>query len=346
MAALIDSETFLRGCDDPALIEAWSAVGDNTAGFLAVDLQHASATRRHLDVDNGRYAPPFCVVIGLDPASGSDADGCGEDASLPDWVDVAVSSLSALDALCERIAQQPVAAATLAGLLRLSSNLQVPDALRAESLAYSTLQHGAGFERWLAKRPTRLAAAPAADPAPVLIERDGSRLAVTLNRAAQRNAFSAAMRDALCEALTLALADGDLTDVVLRGDGPAFCAGGDLTEFGLARDAAIAHGSRMTRSAGWILHKLRLRPGARAEVHGACIGAGIELPAFLGRIDARRDAFFALPEVGFGLVPGAGGTVSLPHRIGRRRTAWLGLSGARIDAETALRWGLVDRILP
>ncbi|MFM7120598.1 MAG: enoyl-CoA hydratase/isomerase family protein, partial [Gammaproteobacteria bacterium] len=73
--------------------------------------------------------------------------------------------------------------------------------------------------------------------------------------------------------------------------------------------------------------------------------AGIELPAFLDRIDARRDAFFALPEVGFGLVPGAGGTVSLPRRIGRRRTAWLGLSGARIDAETALGWGLVDRVV-
>jgi enoyl-CoA hydratase/carnithine racemase len=56
------------------------------------------------------------------------------------------------------------------------------------------------------------------------------------------------------------------------------------------------------------------------------------------------DAWFELPEVGMGLVPGAGGTVSLPRRIGRQRTAWLALSGARLDADTALAWGLVDEI--
>ena len=55
-------------------------------------------------------------------------------------------------------------------------------------------------------------------------------------------------------------------------------------------------------------------------------------------------AFFALPEVGFGLVPGAGGTVSIPRRIGRHRAALLGLSGQRIDAALALEWGLVDEL--
>ena len=55
----------------------------------------------------------------------------------------------------------------------------------------------------------------------------------------------------------------------------------------------------------------------RAEIHGACIGAGIELPAFVSRVTAHPAAWFQLPEVGMGLVPGAGGTVSLPRRIGR-----------------------------
>ena len=54
------------------------------------------------------------------------------------------------------------------------------------------------------------------------------------------------------------------------------------------------------------------------------------------RVAAAPDAFFQLPEVGMGLVPGAGGTVSLPRRIGRQRTAEMALSGKRIDAETAL----------
>ena len=73
-----------------------------------------------------------------------------------------------------------------------------------------------------------------------------------------------------------------------------------------------------------------------ARLHGACIGAGIEMTAFAKRVVARDDAFFALPEVGFGLVPGAGGTVSIPRRIGTHRTALLGLSGQRIDAALAL----------
>ena len=58
----------------------------------------------------------------------------------------------------------------------------------------------------------------------------------------------------------------------------------------------------------------------------------------------RADSFFELPETGLGLVPGAGGTVSIPRRIGRQRTAWMALSGARLDASTALRWGLVDEV--
>ena len=57
-------------------------------------------------------------------------------------------------------------------------------------------------------------------------------------------------------------------------------------------------------------------------------------------------AFFQLPEVGLGLVPGAGGTVSLPRRIGRQRTAWLALVGRRLAAEEALAWGLVDEVAP
>jgi enoyl-CoA hydratase/carnithine racemase len=59
---------------------------------------------------------------------------------------------------------------------------------------------------------------------------------------------------------------------------------------------------------------------------------------------AAPDTFFRLPEVAMGLIPGAGGTVSIPRRIGRHRTNWLGISGAVIDAEVALDWGLIDFI--
>jgi enoyl-CoA hydratase/carnithine racemase len=79
-------------------------------------------------------------------------------------------------------------------------------------------------------------------------------------------------------------------------------------------------------------------------VHGACVGAGVELPAFASRVVADPGARFRLPEVAMGLVPGAGGTVSLPRRIGRQRTCRLALTGEWLDAETALRWGLVDEL--
>jgi enoyl-CoA hydratase/carnithine racemase len=160
-------------------------------------------------------------------------------------------------------------------------------------------------------------------------------------RSARRNALDAAMRDALAEAFALAAADPELR-LELSGEGKDFCAGGDLDEFGSRPDPALAHLTRLTRSPARLLHTVAGR--ATAHLHGACLGAGIELPAFAGRVVAAPDTSIGLPEVGLGLVPGAGGTVSLPRRIGRQRTAWIGLSGMRVDARDALRWGLVDEV--
>jgi enoyl-CoA hydratase/carnithine racemase len=93
-----------------------------------------------------------------------------------------------------------------------------------------------------------------------------------------------------------------------------------------------------------LLHQLSAR--TTAHLHGACLGAGIELPAFARRVIAAEDTRFALPELGLGLVPGAGGTVSLTRRIGRWRTAYLALTGLSLTAQEALRWGLIDAIQP
>ena len=88
------------------------------------------------------------------------------------------------------------------------------------------------------------------------------------------------------------------------------------------------------------MHQLHDRLTVR--VHGSCIGAGVELPAFARRVVAAEGTTFRLPEVGMGLIPGAGGTVSLPRRIGRERTLLLALSGIDLPVGDALRWGLVD----
>jgi enoyl-CoA hydratase/carnithine racemase len=239
------------------------------------------------------------------------------------------------------VRRTPLAAMALVQLLRLGRRLELDEALLAESFAYATLQAGPEFAAWLRARGAPRVVAP--DPeAPVLALRDADVLTLVLNRPARRNAFSSALRDALVEALSLVVADDGVREVVLRGAGPAFCSGGDLDEFGSLPDAATAHAVRATRSAARLLADCADRVHVR--VHGACVGAGAELPAFARRVSAAPDAFFELPELAMGLVPGAGGTASLPRRIGRQRTAWLALSGERIDARTALRWGLIDEI--
>jgi enoyl-CoA hydratase/carnithine racemase len=99
---------------------------------------------------------------------------------------------------------------------------------------------------------------------------------------------------------------------------------------------------RTTRSPALLLSRVASR--VTVEIHGACVGAGIEIAALAGRVVATTDTRVRLPEVGMGLIPGAGGTASLPRRIGRHRTAWLGLGGGWLDAATAFAWGLVDEV--
>ena len=216
----------------------------------------------------------------------------------------------------------------------------VHEGLVAESAAYSLLQGGPEFATWRVSRTARLR--PDENDDVVVVERDVATLRITFDRPHVHNAFNRAMRDALSCALDIALADDGIETVELRGNGPSFGSGGDLDEFGERPDPATAHLTRLTRSPARQLARLHER--VVSFLHGACLGAGIELPAFGGRIVAAPDTAIGLPELSLGLVPGAGGTVSLTRRIGRHRTAMLALSGQSIDAPTALAWGLVDAI--
>jgi enoyl-CoA hydratase/carnithine racemase len=254
--------------------------------------------------------------------------------ALPDPV-VAARSLESTAAGC------PQACLVLSQVLRAGAGLHVRSALNVESFAYSTLLGGAEFRRWLSNRPARPVPPPGPEPA-VLTERDGGVVRVTLNRPARRNAYSRELRDALVEALLVPALDETVTRVVIAGAGPSFCSGGDLDEFGTTPDTATAHFIRTSGGAAGLLHRIADR--AEVRVHGACVGAGIELAAFAGRVIAQPGTTFRLPEVGMGLIPGAGGTVSIPRRIGPWRTLYLALSGAPLDAGTAARWGLVDDV--
>ena len=302
----------------PAGVEALAPV----AGTACIVVEGRCA------IDEPPAWPP-CPVIALAPNEA------------PMAADVVATDQAQVDLLTAAIERNPIAAAVLVRLLRCNERAGVADGLFAESLAYSSLQHGAEFHAWLAGRKVRRTRPESETPA-VLLQRAGGALRITLNQPHKRNAYSSVLRDALCEALALVVEDGSIRRVVLDGAGTCFSAGGDLDEFGEATDAGIAHVSRMTRSAGALIHRLRNRIEAR--LHGACIGAGIELPAFAARVVAQHDAFFQLPEVGMGLIPGAGGTVGILSRIGRQRLAFMALTGVRVSAETALDWGLVDAV--
>jgi hypothetical protein len=259
----------------------------------------------------------------------------------PSWADLAVGPDSTeLAATLETVATNPLASVTLAVLLRGGEHRSVAEGLVAESMAYGILQSGPEFATWRRGVPVR--ARPGGGGPPVLVERRDGELRVTLNRPTVHNAFSAPMRDGLVEALQVAVADRSVTSVVVRGAGPSFCSGGDLDEFGSRSDPATAHLVRLQRSAGRVLAELADRTEVR--VHGSTVGSGIELAAFAGRVVADRSTRISLPEVHLGLVPGAGGTVSLPRRVGRHATLLLALALPSVDAPTALDWGLVDAL--
>ncbi len=290
--------------------------------LVLIDLDAHGPAPRDLQPPDG----PTAVVVGVtaaDPAPSTSAQ-------LSCW-----ASPDEIRDIEKTVSLAPVAAVTLCSLVQ-DPHLDQVRALVAESLAYSTLLAGSEFRQWL---DASVSTAAPTDTDPVLVERIDDELVITLNRPGRHNAYSAAMRDGLRAALDVARAD-PLVRVVLRGAGPSFCSGGDLAEFGTSTDPAAAHLVRISTGAARSLSLLSDR--TRAVLHGACVGAGIELVAFARRVEAAEGTWFQLPELGMGLVPGAGGTVSLPGRIGRWRTTQLALTRRKIDVDTALAWGLVD----
>ena len=323
---------------DVATLRAWTAPGaDDTIGAAA---GHPLVLVAIDDDDPGRLAgwspgSRPVVVVGVTPGT---TPPSAPPSDHPCDVVLGADDPTLL-ALVELVSRHPVAAAAAAVLLRDTIERDVEHGLAAESAVYSVLQAGPEFTRWRAGRPL-VEVAPTERP--VVVEREGDVLTITLDRPGRHNAVDRALRDGLAEALTIAVVDDSVMSVELRGNGPSFCSGGDLDEFGSFPDPATAHASRLTRSPARLAHLLADR--LTVHLHGACMGAGIEVPAFAGRVIATADAAIALPELGAGLVPGAGGTVSIPRRIGRHRTALLALSGSRIDGHTALGWGLVDAV--
>lgn len=180
---------------------------------------------------------------------------------------------------------------------------------------------------------------PPADPAPVVVTRDGPVALVTLNRPAQRNALNRALQLRLPELIAELDADEDVRAIVLTGADPAFCAGVDLKELG-AGDVEL------------VLPKNRRGPlpphrtPLIGAVNGPAVTGGLELALACDLLVASDRASFADTHARVGVMPGWGLTVLLPRAVGEARAREMSFTGNYVDAATALVWGLVNHVVP
>jgi methylglutaconyl-CoA hydratase len=186
-------------------------------------------------------------------------------------------------------------------------------------------------------------------PAKVLVERDmgrGGRLAyLVLNRPEALNAIDNGLAEELCAACLGLAADESVWAVILRGNGErAFCAGADVkARLGFTRRQWLEQRALFRRMFGLVR---ALPQPLIAAVHGYALGGGTELALLSDIVVAAEDARFGLTEVSLGIIPGGGGTQTLPRLVGRARAKELIYTARRVAAADALALGMVNRVVP
>jgi enoyl-CoA hydratase/carnithine racemase len=176
----------------------------------------------------------------------------------------------------------------------------------------------------------------------VLVERSGEFATITMNRPQRRNALSLQHMRELIEAFTQ-VGGSDVLGVVLAGHGPVFSAGHDFAD---VADADLSEVRSLLQTCTELMTLMQQVPQpVVARVHGLATAAGCQLVASADLAVASDNAGFAAPG-------GKGGwfchtpMVAIARNIGRKRAAEMALSGDVIDAQTALKWGLVNRVVP
>jgi 2-(1,2-epoxy-1,2-dihydrophenyl)acetyl-CoA isomerase len=186
---------------------------------------------------------------------------------------------------------------------------------------------------------------------PILVTRDGPVATLTLNRPEALNALDFAMMDALIEATADVAADDALRVVVVRGAGKHFMAGGDIRTFAgeLAKPPAqrTADFRRMITRVHAAIETLHRMPHpVVGQVQGAVAGFGLSLMNACDLVVAADNAYFASAYRAIALTPDGGGSWALPRLVGTRRAMEIMLLAERFDAQQALAWGLVNRVVP
>jgi enoyl-CoA hydratase len=173
----------------------------------------------------------------------------------------------------------------------------------------------------------------------VELEREGRVARVFLDRPEKANALDSALLERLSAALEKLAKDESVHVVVLGGSGKAFCAGADVDELRALEPRTAREFITRVHRACDAARKIPVPVVAR--LHGAVIGAGLELAASCDLRIAARGTRFAMPEVRLG-IPSVVEAALLPRLMGNGRAAWLLLTGEPIDTERAYEWGLVE----
>ncbi len=182
------------------------------------------------------------------------------------------------------------------------------------------------------------------EPLVVRTDRDDGVTTLTLNRGPARNALSRALMSDLTVALHQISADSAVKVVVLAGAGPAFCAGHDLKEMRANRGRELYEA--LFRQCSDLMQTItRLRQPVIARIHGIATAAGCQLVATCDLAVAADTARFATPGVNIGLFCSTP-MVAVSRAVGRKQAMEMLLTGEMVDAETAVRVGLINRAVP
>ena len=176
---------------------------------------------------------------------------------------------------------------------------------------------------------------------PVLVSLDSGVLRVTLNRPEKLNSFNPALHKGLADAMTRAESEAAVRCLLITGAGRGFCAGQDLGERDM-KAAAIDLGSGLETWYNPLVKRMRALPKPIVcAVNGVAAGAGANFALACDLVLAARSASFIQAFVKIGLVPDCGGSYFLPRLAGMQRAMALAMTGDRLSAEDAERWGLI-----
>jgi 2-(1,2-epoxy-1,2-dihydrophenyl)acetyl-CoA isomerase len=181
---------------------------------------------------------------------------------------------------------------------------------------------------------------------PVLVLLDSGVLRVTLNRPDKLNSFNPAVHQGLADAMTRAETDAAVRCLLITGAGRGFCAGQDLTERDMKAAGPMDLGVGLETWYNPLVKRMRALPKPIVcAVNGVAAGAGANFALACDVVLAARSASFIQAFVKIGLVPDCGGSYFLPRLAGTQRAMALAMTGERLSAEDAERWGIVWRTL-